>query len=277
MKKRFIVPIAAVVLILLCVWIWYGNSAVEVSEYEIIADIPEGFDDFTIVQLSDLHNAQLGENNKNVLDKLKDINADIIVMTGDMIDSRHTKVDIALSFAKEAMKIAPCYYVTGNHEARIYYAGDEYEKFKTGLIALGVRVLENEAADINLNGETINIIGIQDTGFDFATGVDYLVSASLPDSDSFKILLAHRPEYFDLYEGADLIFSGHAHGGQVRLPFIGGLFAPGQGLLPKYDGGVYEKDGRKMVVSRGMGNSLFPIRVNNKPEIVVVKLKKGDK
>lgn len=274
MKKRF-AAVFCIALLLLCGWLWYGNIHVEVSEYEIVADIPAFFDNFTIVQLSDLHNAQLGEDNKNVFDRLKTIDADIIVMTGDMIDSRNTKVDVALEFAKEAIKIAPCYYVTGNHEARVSYQGGEYESFKSALIDLGVRVLENESCTIEKGEDKISLVGINDTGFDLNTRIDYLLKEAMSEGDNYKILLAHRPEYFDLYEGAQLIFAGHAHGGQIRLPFIGGLFAPGQGILPKYDGGVYEKDGKSMVVSRGLGNSLFPVRVNNMPEIVVVKLKKG--
>ena len=162
---------------------------------------------------------------------------------------------MTLSFVKEAVKKAPCYYVTGNHEARINIFGDEYSLFKAGLVNLGVRVLENESVDITLDKDAISLTGIHDTGFDFTTAAGSLVKESLPEGEGYKILLAHRPEYFEQYEGADLIFSGHAHGGQIRVPFIGGLFAPGQGVLPRYDCGVYEEDGRTMVVSRGLGNS----------------------
>lgn len=126
--------------------------------------------------------------------------------------------------------------------------------------------------EYTIKSESITIIGLHDTGFDFNTGIDYTLSVVAPKNESYKILLAHRPEYFDKYNNVDLIFSGHAHGGQVRLPFIGGLFAPGQGLLPKYDAGVYKEGGKAMVVSRGLGNSLFPFKVNNNPEIVVVTL-----
>lgn len=270
MKKRFVTAIG---IALLCVWLWYGNTNVKLTEYEIVADIPKEFENFTIVQLSDLHNAQLGADNKNIFDTIEDIDADIIVMTGDMIDSRNTKVDVALDFAKEAMAIAPCYYVTGNHEARVNYAGDEYKRFKEELVRLGITVLENESLSIEKGKGKISLAGINDTGFDLTRRVDYLVKEALDEAEGYKILLAHRPEYFDMYEGADLILSGHAHGGQIRLPFAGGLFAPGQGILPKYDSGIYNEENRVMVVSRGLGNSLFPVRVNNMPEAVVVRLK----
>ncbi len=272
--KKWLIVLFTAVLVMLCAWIWHGNNTVELNVLEIKADVPEEFDGFTIVQISDLHNCELGENNIKVIEAIKQCDADIIVMTGDIVDSRNTKIDVAVKFIKEAVKIAPCYFVTGNHEARVNMKG-EYEVLKEAFVQAGVRVLENEATDITINGKTIDLIGIQDTGFDLDTGVDYLLAGALPDSPNFKILLAHRPEYFELYEGVDLIFSGHAHGGQIRLPFIGGLYAPGQGLLPKYDSGIYVEDGREMVVNRGLGNSLFPVRINNKPEVVAVKLKKG--
>lgn len=271
MKKRIF--ILSAVLIPAVLWVWHGNSTVELTEYEIEADIPNAFDGFTIVQVSDLHNCTLGTNNKKVLDKIKEATPDIIVMTGDIIDARNTKVDVALAFAEEALKIAPCYYVSGNHEARIDYDGDVYENFRDALSGLGVTVLENENCDIIKNGEEITLVGLKDGGFDYSRTLDDMLNEAMCENENYKILLAHRPEYFDLYQDVDLIFSGHAHGGQVRLPFIGGLFAPGQGVLPKYDGGIYTEDERCMVVSRGVGNSLFPIRINNKPEIVAVKLK----
>lgn len=272
-RKKYI-AIALVLLVLVAAfYIWWNNGNVGISEYSIISDkIPEEFNLFRIAQVSDLHNAEPGGNNKKLIEKLKTTDADIIVVTGDMIDSRHTKVDVAVSLAEEMIKIAPVYFVTGNHEARVL---DEYEKIKSNLTRAGVIVMENTALDITKDNVAITLIGLHDTGFDLQTGIDYLLKDAMPDNDNYKILLAHRPEYFDKYTGVDLIFSGHAHGGQIRVPFIGGLFAPGQGILPKYDGGIYTDSGKTMVVSRGIGNSLFPVRVNNNPEIVVAELKKG--
>lgn len=255
-------------------WLWAGNNIVEVSHYEIKGDFPDSFNDFKIVQLSDMHNCSLGENNERVLGKLKKAKADIIVMTGDIIDARDTKIDIAIDFIKEAVKIAPCYFVTGNHEARVKYFTDEFEKFEAEILDLGVTVLRNESCEIKRGNDVITLVGLDDTGFGFLQSVTPLMEKAMPNGEGYKILLAHRPEFFDEYKGVDLIFSGHAHGGQIRLPYLGGLFAPGQGVLPKYDNGVYEEDGRIMVVSRGLGNSLFPLRINNRPEIVVVELKK---
>ena len=149
------------VLIPVVLWVWHGNSTVELTEYEIEADIPNAFDGFTIVQVSDLHNCTIGENNKKVLDKIKEAAPDIIVMTGDIIDARNTKVGVALAFAEDALKIAPCYYVTGNHESRI----SNYDDLKEGLEKLGVIVLEDEKEIIEKNGEKIAIFGIDDPSF----------------------------------------------------------------------------------------------------------------
>ena len=270
-KKCLVIMMLLLLSVLIIGWIWYGNCTLEVNEISIVnSRIPNSFNGFKIVQISDLHGAEIGKNNAILISKTKDENPDIIVITGDMIDRRRKETDAAIKLSGELTKIAPTYYVTGNHEASIRKI---YEEFKEELVKNDVIVLENKAVDIVVENETITLIGLQDTGFDLKTGIDYLLKGALPENDNYKILLAHRPEYFDKYSGVDLIFSGHAHGGQFRVPYLGGLFAPGQGILPKYDGGVYYEDNRAMVVSRGIGNSLFPFRVNNNPEIVTITLK----
>ncbi len=271
MKRKKIIVILALLLGFIIAATWLGNNTVVITKHEIVSNIPYSFEGFKIAHVSDLHNASIGKDNEKVLDALCEITPDIIVMTGDMIDSRNTQVEIAADFAKKATEIAPCYYVTGNHEARVR---DEYEILKQALIEAGVNVLENESVVIERGNEEISLTGIHDTGFDFGTGVEYLLAGAVDASDNYRILLMHRPEYFKAIEGVDLVFSGHAHGGQIRLPFIGGLFAPGQGFLPKFDAGVYKSGEKVLVVSRGIGNSLFPIRVNNPPEIVAVTLRK---
>ena len=265
--------VVILLIIALCViWLWYGNNSITVTAFSVEGDIPFEFEGFKIAHVSDLHNKTMGKGNKRVLEALKSTDADIIVMTGDMIDSRRTNTSVAIEFAREAAKIAPCYYVTGNHEARVK---DEYEVLKEGLLAAGVKVLENENVLLEKGEGSIELVGIHDTGFDFSTGAKYLAEGAVSKEDNYKILLMHRPEYFDEIDCVDLVFSGHAHGGQIRLPFIGGIFAPGQGFFPKYDKGLYKNGAAVMVVSRGIGNSLFPVRVNNTPEIVTVTLKRG--
>ena len=269
------------VLIILCLGIWtlWGNTALEVNEYEIVSDrIPQGFDGFRIAQVSDLHNKDFGEGYGELLTLLSQINPDIIVVTGDLIDSRQTDLDVALEFAWQAGKIARVYYVSGNHEARV----PEYEDLKTGLVKAGVVILENQRVEITREGESITLMGIEDPSFqeDYLFGDSESVARQAienlqNESDGYTILLSHRPELFDLYVETEmnLVFSGHAHGGQFRLPFIGGLVAPNQGFFPKYDAGQFTEENTTMIVSRGVGNSIIPIRFNNRPEIVLVTLR----
>ena len=278
-KKRYFIAAAAIVLICLTIWTLWGNTALKINEYEILSDrIPQGFGGFRIAQVSDLHNAEFGEENWKLIKMLSQTDPDIIVLTGDLIDSRQTDLDVALEFAWQAGKIARVYYVSGNHEARV----PEYEDLKNGLVKVGAVILENQKVRITREGESITLMGIDDPSFQEkylfgdAEGVAKQAISDLQDtSDGYTILLSHRPELFDTYvdSGVDLVFSGHTHGGQFRLPFVGGLVAPNQGFFPKYDAGQFDEENTTMIVSRGVGNSIIPVRFNNRPEIVVAQLK----
>lgn len=278
-KKRVILIVTVVLLVGLCGWTIWDNTALEINEYEIMSDkIPEAFSGFRIVQVSDLHNAEFGDGNEKLIELLSQTDPDMIVITGDLIDSRHTDIEIALEFVRQAIKLAPVYYVSGNHEARVR----EYEDLKMGLTEAGVIVLEDQKIQITREGESISILGIDDPSFqeDYLFGDAVSVTSSVlselqNESDVYTVLLAHRPELFETYvdAGVDLVFSGHAHGGQFRLPFIGGLVAPNQGFFPKYDAGLFSEGSTTMIVSRGVGNSIIPIRFNNRPEIIVAELK----
>ena len=280
-KKKKIIVLAVVAAILLAVVIWtaWGNTALELNTYTISSDrLPEAFDGYRIAHVSDLHNTEMGKNNEKLLDMLREAEPDIIAITGDIIDSRNTNVEIALEFTKAAMEIAPCYYVTGNHEARV----SEYYELKEGLIEQGVVVLDDERIEIELSGETIAILGVNDPSFetDYLFGDSETVMQSklqeISDAENeFTILLSHRPELFKAYadNNIDLVLSGHAHGGQFRLPFVGGLVAPNQGLFPKYGAGLYTDENTNMIVSRGIGNSILPFRFNNRPEVILIELK----
>ena len=277
-KKKWILSLIALVLFILIGWTLWANTALEVNEYEIVSDrIPQGFDGFRIAQISDLHNAEFGERNEKLIQLLSQTDPDIIVITGDLIDSRHTDIEIALDFARLAIKLAPVYYVSGNHEARVC----EYEDLKMGLAEAGVIVLEEQKVQITREGKSISILGIDDPSFqeDYLFGDSESVARQAienlqNESDGYTVLLSHRPELFNLYvdTGMDLVFSGHAHGGQFRLPFIGGLVAPNQGFFPEYDAGLFSEGSTTMIVSKGVGNSIIPIRVNNRPEIIVATL-----
>ena len=277
-KRKMLFCIAAILFAILSLWLAWGNTALVLNTYRITSgDLPKAFNGFRIAQVSDLHNAEMGKGNEKLMAMLKEAKPDIIVITGDMIDSRNTKVSVALQFAEEAVKIAPCYYISGNHEART----QEYRVLKEGLRDRGVTVLEDAKAEIEVSGETITLVGVDDPSFqtDYLFGDDETVMRGklkdlISEADGYTILLSHRPELFEIYaeNKVELIFSGHAHGGQFRLPFVGGLAAPNQGFFPKYDGGIYTEGNTSMVVSRGVGNSIFPFRVNNRPEVVLVAL-----
>lgn len=277
-KKKTIALAVIAVIVALVVWTAWGNTALQLNTYMISSEeLPDAFDGYRIAHISDLHNAEMGDGNKKLLAMLREAEPDIIAITGDMIDSRNTNVAVALAFAEEAMLIAPCYYVTGNHEARV----SEYEELKTGLEAVGVVVLDDERMELVLPSESITLLGVDDPSFytdylfgDAATVVSSKLAQLTTEEIGFTVLLSHRPELFDTYveSGMNLVFSGHAHGGQFRLPFLGGLIAPNQGLFPEYDSGLYTDGDTNMIVSRGIGNSIFPFRFNNRPEVILVEL-----
>ena len=281
-KKIIVFAVVAAILMALSIWTVWGNKALELNTYTISSDrLPEAFDGYAIAHVSDLHNTEMGKGNEKLLGMLRDAEPDIIAITGDLIDSRKTDIDVALQFAEAAMKIAPCYYVTGNHEARV----SEYKELKEGLIGLGVVVLDDQRMELEQSGEKILLLGVNDPSFQ----TDYLLGDSetvmegklqdISDAENeFTILLSHRPELFQVYadNNIDLVLSGHAHGGQFRLPFVGGLAAPNQGLFPEYDTGLYTDKNTNMIVSRGIGNSILPFRFNNRPEVILIELKYND-
>ena len=283
MKKKRITAVflAAAVLAGFCTW---QNNDLTVSRSQVMSErIPAEFDGYTIVQVSDLHNKEFGKGQRRIVSKIAEEEPDLIVITGDMIDSRNTDVGAALDFAQKAVSVAPCYYVPGNHENRIPEA---YEELKTGLRESGVTILENEAAELKRDDKSITLMGVLDPIFnvgktDAAGNIledeRTVMEAQLKNLDSlnrFTILLSHRPEMLDVYAeaGLDLVFTGHAHGGQWRLPGLGGIIAPGQGFFPEYTEGSHTEGDTTMYVSRGLGNSLMPIRIFNRPELVVVEL-----
>ena len=279
-KKRYILLSALVAGVVLCCWSVWRSTELMVSEISVSSDrLPASFSGFRIALVSDLHNAEFGEDNALLLQKLSECQPDIIVITGDLIDSQHTDTEVALNFAHKSVVIAPTYYVAGNHEA----SSPEYSMLRDGLEAADVAVLEDETAYLERNGENIALLGLTDPDFtikgdlfgEVPAMVNTKLKSMLEQDTEYSILLSHRPELFDTYVacGVDLVLSGHAHGGQFRLPIFGGLIAPNQGLFPRYDAGLFTDGNTSMVVSRGLGNSIIPIRFNNRPEIILIELR----
>ena len=267
MKKTIKIILAALAvfcavnIIISCKWL-YTRRFTAVSE-----SLPRGFEGFRIVQVSDLHNARFGKGNSALLEAVKSENPDIIAITGDLIDDKTKDYEALETFLKALSDIAPCYYVTGNHEAEVYKDYFAFEK----RIRSYIKCLHTASVKIERDGETILIQGIDDPNFTpiFLDDLEKLGGAS-----GYKILLCHRPEKFPLYveNGFDLVLTGHTHGGQIRLPFIGAVVAPSQGFFPKYDAGEFSEGKTEMIVSRGLGSSVLPIRFFNRPEIVTVEL-----
>lgn len=269
MRRTLILLVITALTLGLLLW---GNKALQTSTYTVTSDhLPQEFEGYTIAQVSDLHNAEFGHSNQRLLDRLREVNPNIIVLTGDLIDSHKTDTALALNFARQATAIAPTYYITGNHEA---WLGEGLDPFLTQLAATGVTILRDQATELHHRGASITLAGLDDP--DAATQATAQRLQPLVNPQNYDILLAHRPEDIQTYAsaGADLVLSGHAHGGQIRLPFLGGLIAPGQGFLPAYDAGTYQEGQTTLVVSRGLGNSLVPLRINNRPELVVLTLGK---
>lgn len=279
--KHIVLLSLALILLGLVLWTAWGNSALELNMYTITSEtLPEAFSGYRIAQVSDLHNAELGSSNRKLLDMLRAAEPDLIVLTGDLIDSYDTDIKLALAFVEEAVKLAPCYFITGNHESRLSAA--DYAVLEAGLTEAGVTVLHDSQILLERGGQQVSLVGIDDPAFAEKYGgvgasMDPEAIRDLSTTEGFTILLSHRPEFFRQYveAGIDLVFSGHAHGGQTRLPFLGGLFAPGQGLFPAYDAGLYSEDQTTLVVSRGIGNSLFPFRFNNRPEVILIELQRA--
>lgn len=270
----------AILIILLIAFLYWQNNDTVTTTINIKSNqIPNNFNDYKILQISDLHNKEFGKNQSKLIHKTKDLSPDIIVITGDIIDSRRTNINKAINYIKEAKKIAPIYYVPGNHESRI----KDYNILKKSLLEEGVIVLDNKIKNIKIDKEEISILGVNDISFiksntprgDFVKEIKTLKEKA---KNNFTILLSHRPDLIHLYakENIDLVFSGHAHGGQIRLPFIKGIIAPHQGLFPKYTDGLYESNNTKMIVSRGLGNSLFPFRIFNRPQLILTTIKSAN-
>lgn len=273
-KKRYLFVVILIIFIGIT-YLYTPRGRIDIDHFTISSGkIPGRFNGFRIVQVSDLHNKEWGHKLLNLISEQK---PDIIAITGDLVDSRNTKPEISYKFMREAIKIAPVFYITGNHEAIINCAPIRKE-----LESIGINMMDNKTFTLKKGTDEIKLIGISDPKFmdeydDYiATGIiDAYIENQKLNNEYFNIMLSHRPEAFETYvnRDVDLVLTGHAHGGQFRLPFVGPFIAPGQGFFPEYTEGVYEKDNTSMVVSRGLGDSIIPIRVNNNYNLVTIELK----
>jgi predicted MPP superfamily phosphohydrolase len=278
-KKRLLYLLLG--LVLLTCFFYFQNNSIVTTSYNFSSDkVPQNFNGYKIIQLSDLHSKSFENNHSELVKKVKKVKPDLIVFTGDLIDSDRYNEKTSLTLMEKLVQIAPVYYVTGNHE---WWSG-KFNSLEDKLKDSGVHVMRNTVEEITIGNDGIQIIGIDDPAKVNESYVERAIAEEdiknaikgLEEGVNFKILLSHRPELFSLYTQYefDVVFSGHAHGGQVRIPFVGGLVAPNQGLFPEYSSGMHDVDKTTMIVNRGLGNSIIPLRVFNRPEIVVVALKR---
>jgi predicted MPP superfamily phosphohydrolase len=268
----------------------WSNKSIVTTEYTYASErLPEAFRGFRIVNVSDLQSQYFGRDQADLLGKVRAAEPDIIVITGDLLDRNHTDFRAAKAAVAGLVEIAPVYYINGNHE--IVLQDEDIWEFYGELEELGMNILFDAVQKINKDGAEISLLGISEYTLFMAKESDWLENTAVDGEviedqlgdlcaerpeDEFTVLLVHEPQMFRYYARADidLILCGHAHGGQFRLPGGQGLFSPGQGVLPRYTQGPFRKGGSTMIVSRGLGNSIFPFRLNNRPELVAVTLEK---
>lgn len=279
-KRRFRRGLAILffLAVLLGAGVWWGNTSLQTTQTSLsFADLPAGFDGCRIVVLSDLHSAEFGKNNEDLFAAVAAAKPEYIFFLGDLCDRfRGMPTGYAQTVAKGLCAIAPVYYVTGNHE----WALGDVPALKELLSNCGVTVLSNQYVTLERSGSTLVLAGIDDpNGYaDQKTPEELAAELYAQEGHPFWILLAHRNDRFESQYsllGADLVMSGHGHGGIIRLPFTDGLLSTDRTLFPSYTAGFYEKNGSALFVTRGLGNSGRSFRLFNRPEIAVVTLHKG--
>jgi len=261
MKKRFLF---LSLLLIGAVFMWYTFFPQLIKVNVPVKNLPPSLEGVTILHLSDLHSARFGNGQKRIFNLLRNKRIDIIVITGDLIDFRRKKLEPGLELVERATELAPVYYVPGNHER----ASGLYEQLKEKLVTSKVHVLDNGTGLSYFTGNGfLTLIGV---------GLNGRVNADLSKlrAKGPVILLSHYPRVFNTYsgKGVDLILAGHTHGGQIRIPWIGALWVPGQGKFPKYDAGLFEQNGSYLYINRGLGTSGIPLRLFCRPEVTLVTL-----
>ncbi len=257
-----------------------SNTRIVTDEYTLgNANLPESMEGLRIVHLSDVHAATFGKNNEKLLSAVRDISPDIICVTGDLVDGERSKQEPWVgSFIPELVKIAPVYYVSGNHEWAAGWARDLFSILRE----YGVTVLRNEFVTFGRGDDYIVIGGVDDPNGlrDQKSPEKVVEEINEAHPGKYVLMLAHRDTELDMWSelGVDAVLCGHAHGGLVRLPLTDGLVAPGQGLFPTWTAGIYEQGGTQMLVSRGVGGTkVGPVplpRVFNNPEVVAITLQR---
>ena len=262
-----------ILLAVLCILLLDSNLRLTVTEYDIPSQrLPSQFDGYTIVQLSDLHTMEFGEDNRRLVSKVAALEPDMIALTGDYIEEAE---DIAVveALVKQLSHIAPVYFTSGNHD----WASKAIEQLEEAVVSNGGTYLSNEHLLLERDGAAIVLAGVEDPNgrADMPKPDEICEKPDTAYPDSFIMLMAHRNDFAVRYPNitCDLVFTGHGHGGLIRLPIVGGLIGTEMNLFPTYDAGVFPMERCQMVVSRGLGGAPFYPRLLNNPEIVCVTLR----
>lgn len=254
--------------------LWDSSYRPTTTEYDLsYTNLPEAFDGYTIVQLSDLHASEFGEQNSRLVKKVAAISPDLIMLTGDYIESA-AQIPITESLIRQLTDIAPVTFTSGNHD----WASGAIRELKQAVTDSGGVYLSNECVFLERGGQQIILAGVEDPNgrADMIRPDALLEQISREHPESFLILQAHRNDFVTKYPTlpCDLIFTGHGHGGVIRLPFVGGVIGTEVNLFPTYDAGLFQSGRYTMVVSRGLGDTPLIPRFLNNPEIVAVTLHK---
>ncbi len=280
-KRLHKVAVTLVVFVLLSAFLVFDNFSLQTEH--VIAENEKAFNlgGLRIAHISDYHNRKSELVDSQIFKALRANRPDIIFITGDLIDCSKTDVQKSIEFCTRLCEIAPVYYVTGNHECNFSITNQsDFDNMLLQLEQMGVIVLRQSFVTHQLeNGKSVNIYGIDDPYFhcsyssEITDATHDLCESFTIDKNEMNILLAHHPEQLSVYAefGFDYVFSGHAHGGQGRL-FNQGIIAPDQGFFPKYTGGLYTEENTTMILSRGVGNSIVPVRVFNRPNLIFFEL-----
>lgn len=249
-----------------------SRDDLEISRYEVKSQkLPESFDGFKIVQLSDLHGAEFGEDGMGLVEKVKELEPDIIALTGDFVTDEGDLAAVE-KLAARLVKLCPVYFISGNHE----FGSGLAVKVRNILERAGVKYLSNEYLTISRGEDEILLGGVEDplAYADMLSPDELAQKMNDAAPDAFKILLGHRNYWMTEYPElpVDLIFCGHAHGGLIRIPGVGGLIGTDRRLFPDFDAGQFNNGRYTLIVSRGLGNSVPIPRIFNRPEIVCVEL-----
>jgi predicted MPP superfamily phosphohydrolase len=246
-------------------YLFFEVHSVVVKRYKItIKNLPSAFNGFTILHLTDLHSKEYGNNQQDIIGLINRENYDAVAVTGDLVDAGKPTTDPAIKLLSR-LKKKPIYFVPGNHD---WWSNLIIIK---PLLDMGVRVLQNTHEKLTIDGQHVWIVGVDDPYLE----KDMIETALKGIGDAApKLLLAHAPNIYPsaIGEKIDLVMVGHTHGGQVRLPLVGGLIVPGQGLFPKWDYGLYNSESTSMIINGGLGESVLPLRFYNRPEIVLITL-----